>query len=266
MRMFGRIVLAALMVVAAGMIPARAEPFKVNSGRVMEVVSIKPEKTAKGPALVMRFNTRTPLSDIARLRKEADELWQHFAINVEAGNFRRAVIRAQSRPRTDKVVDFVYERRGPEWRTLEKGLGPGGTLTEGVIRALYARSQDVIKHRNWNVVLLYTAKDLTISYSFPGVPGAAPFTLDRQGMMAMTRQSVDTIENYDRRSEVVRIDIAADGKSARVESRETEYLTVNGRMVTGTARSISDFRVSNGAIVCWRGEMVVTGISVGVDL
>jgi hypothetical protein len=214
----------------------------------------------------MRFNTKTPLSDLARLRKEADQLWEHFAVNVEAGNFRRAVIRAGSRPRTDQVVDFVYERRGPDWRTLEKGLGPGGTLNEDVIRALYQRSQDVIKDRNWNVALLYTAKDLTVTYSFPGVPGAAPFTLDRQATLAMSRESVELIENYDRQSDVVSIEISADGKSAKVESREMEHLRTNGRMVVGQARAISHLRLRGGAIVVWRTEMAVTHVSVGVDL
>lgn len=266
MRIIGRIALAALIMVVAGLVPVRAEPFKVNSGQVLNILSIMPEKTERGRALVMRFSTRTPLSDLSHLRREADQLWEHFAVNAEAGNFRRAIIRAEASPRTGKHVDFVYVRRGPDWRTLEKGLGPGGTLTEGVIRAHYERNQDVIKHRNWNVVLLYTAKDLTIHYSFPGVPGAAPFTLDRQGMLAMSRHSVETIEQYDRRSEVLSIKISPDGKSAHVESREIEHLMINGRLVTGEARALSELRLIGGAVVVSRGEIAITNISVGVDL
>ncbi len=266
MHVFGRILLAVLVLAGTGICRAEAEPFRVNSGQILDVVSIKPEKTDRGQALVMRFSTRTPMTDIHGLRKEADQLWEHLSVNAEAGNFRRAVIRATSAPGAGRSVDFIYERRGPDWRTLEKGLESSSRLTEAAIRALYDRSQTIIKDRNWNVALLYTAKDLTVTYSFPGVPGAVPFTLDRQGTLAMNRENAESMENYERRSKVQRIDIAPDGKSARVESLEIEFLKINGRIVTGQARAISDLRLRDGAIVIWRMEMTVTGVSVGVDL
>jgi hypothetical protein len=266
MRVFGRILLAVLVLAGTGICRADAEPFRVNSGQIFEVLSIKPEKTDRGQALVMSFSTRTPLNDMHGLRKEADQLWEHLSVNAEAGNFRRAVIRATSAPDARRSVDFVYERRGPDWRTLEKDLEATGRLTERAIQALYDRSQTIIKDRNWNVALLYTAKDLTVTYSFPGVPGAAPFTLDRQGTLAMNRENAESMENYERRSQIQRIDIAADGRSARVESLEIEFLKINGRIVTGQATAVSDLRLHNGAIVISRMEMSVTGISVGVDL
>ncbi|MDH3241796.1 MAG: hypothetical protein OEO83_14145 [Alphaproteobacteria bacterium] len=266
MRVLGRVLLAVLVLAGAAIYRAQAEPFRVNSGQVLEILSIEPEKTERGQALVMRFSTGTPLNDIHSLRKEADQLWEHLSVNAEAGNFRRAVIRATSAPDARRSVDFIYERRGPDWRTLEKGLETTGRLTETAIRALYDRSQNIIKDRNWNVALLYTAKDLSVTYSFPGVPGATPFTLDRQGTIAMSRENAEAMENYDRRSQIQRIDIAPDGQAARVESLEIELLRVNGRVVTGQARAVSDLRLRNGAIVIWRMEMTVTDVSVGVDL
>lgn len=266
MRVLGRLLLTVLVLAGPALGRAEAEPFRVNSGQVLEVISIKPEKTERGRALVMLFSTGTPMNDIHGLRKEADQLWEHLSVNAEAGNFRRAVIRATPAPNAPRSVDFIYERRGPDWRTLEKGLEASGRLTERAIRALYDRSQNIIRDRNWNVALLYTAKDLTVTYSFPGVPGAKPFTLDRQGTLAMSRENAESMENYDRRSEVQRIDIAPDGKSARVESLEIDFLRINGQVVTGQARAISDLRLRDGAIVIWRMEMAVTGVSVGVDL
>ena len=161
MRIFSTLVIGLVMggalVLGGWPQTASADPFKLNSGKIVDILSVAPVKTAKGRTLKMRYRSKTPLSDTATLRKEADGLWEHFFVNAERGGHSRAVISAmgpKKAPHRGTPVDFIFVKRAGGWRTLEKGLGPKGKLTEKCIREFDGRTTSIDNHKNYNALLL----------------------------------------------------------------------------------------------------------------
>jgi hypothetical protein len=169
MRVFPTLVMGCALILGGWPQTALADPFKLNSGKIVDILAVKTVKTAKGRTLKLRYSSKTPLSDTATLRKEADGLWEHFFVNAERGGHSRAEITAVG-PNKDGAgtpVDFIFVKRNGDWRTLEKGLGPKGKLTEKFIRELDDRSKWISDHKNYNAILLYLAKDWTVTYIYP---------------------------------------------------------------------------------------------------
>jgi len=266
-RTFGRLVLSLLIVTAAGIGAAAADPFRVNSGKSLDILSIQVEKTAQGRALVLRFGTRTPLSDIPGLRMEADELWEHFVVNVEKGDYRRAVIRAAALAKGGKTVDFVYLKRGGDWRTLVKELGPGGRLTEALLRRLYDRYRTADQKRGRRITELYTAPDWTVSYSYPPESGIGTLELDRETFLGLLDRirSQGVISGRDYAMEVTRIRVAPDGRSATVQAGIKGRVTIRGRRVAMRGRLVERLAVERGAIVSTQMRLIFEEIFDAID-
>lgn len=263
--MIGTLILAFFLLTAAGIGPAHADPFKVGSGKVLDILSIKAEKTAKGRALVMRFGTRTPLSELAALRMEADELWEHFIVNVEKGKFVRAVIRAANRPKGGKTVDFVYLKRGSDWRTLEKGLGPSGKLTSAFVKALYEQRNQADQRANRNLILLYTSRDWRITYAYPSDLGIGPIEFDRETFLGLVERTGAAISKRNYKMHIMRIRIAPDGMSAIVETAAKGDATIRGRVVSLRGRVIDALTLRDGALFSSGMAMRFDEIFEGLD-
>lgn len=263
MRILGHLICCLLIVTAAGIGPARAEPFKLKSGKVLDILSIKAENTAKGPALVLSYGTRTPIHNTTGLREEADELWEFFLVNVEKVRYRRAVIRAAAKAKGGKTVDFVYLKRGGEWRTLAKGMAPGGKLTEAFLRSRLDRYRKINAPEGRNVTKLYTARNWTITYAYPPELGIGSLEFDRDTFLRLAdrMRDRDTVSERNYGIEIGRIRVAADGRSATVEGRIKGEVMVRGRMVAMRGRIIDVLATEAGAVFSTRMAIIFEEIT-----
>ncbi|MEE8213200.1 MAG: hypothetical protein V3R79_01275 [Alphaproteobacteria bacterium] len=69
MRVFSTLVMGGALLLGGWPQTALADPFKLNSGKIVDILSVAPVKTAKGRTLKMRYRSKTALSDTATLRK-----------------------------------------------------------------------------------------------------------------------------------------------------------------------------------------------------
>ncbi len=72
---------------------------KLPSGREVKVLGITQMFFTKGdPALVLKYRTDLKLEDHEQLRKEVEEVWQVFRVDVERAGLKAAVISVQETP------------------------------------------------------------------------------------------------------------------------------------------------------------------------
>jgi len=269
MRVFSTLVMGCALFLGGWPQTALADPFKLNSGKIVDILSVKAVQTTKGRTLKLRYSSKTPLSDTTTLRKEADELWEHFFVNAERGGHSRAVISAvgpKKAARKGKPVDFVFVKRAGGWRTLEKGLGPTGKLTEQLIRKLYDHSKWINDHRNINAVMLYLANGWTTTYTYPRELGIEPFTLDRATFFEAYQRLKDKIASYNTSGpiELRGIHVSSSGMTAKVEFLTRRHATIRGQTVTMVGRLIDNLALRQGAVVSTQTHMVVEDIFEGV--
>ncbi|MDX1485726.1 MAG: hypothetical protein R3229_14735 [Alphaproteobacteria bacterium] len=254
------LVLAALL--ALGTQAASADPFRVNSGKVLDIRSIKAEDAAAGRTLVMTYAGNTPLSDRLALRKEADELWEHFVVNVEAGGYKRAVIRARG-PERGKPVDFIFVKRGAAWRTLENGLGPKGRLNEAFVRGFLDRLREPLRTGSDNAAMLYMGRDWRGTLSDPKFGAYPAKSFDRASYLRQAAAGRAQVADYSQTYEVLGIEVSPDGTAARTETRQTGRMTVHGQRLTIVTRSIDHFELRGGAMVWIRSQGSIEDRRVG---
>jgi hypothetical protein len=90
---------------------------KLPSGREVKVLGITKMFVTKGdPALVLKYRTDLRLEDHDQLRKEVEEVWQAFRVDVERAGLKAAVISVQATPKrmlivtTSKGYNFVVKK------------------------------------------------------------------------------------------------------------------------------------------------------------
>lgn len=264
MRKLTGCILALVLLAAAAVGPAQATPFKVNSGKTLEILAIKPEKAGAGPALVLHYATPSPLTDLQGLRREADELWEHFAQNANAANVTRAVVRATDPKGREKPVDFVFVKRGGIWHTLEKGL-ENGKLTERFIRDSHDHQQWIYKHKNTEAMVLYLGNDWTVTYTYPPEMRIGRQTFDRKMMLVLLEQARNKITERDTRIEITDVRISADGKSATVSSRLSGETEINGQIMNMSGRGQDFVVVRDGTVVSIRSVIALEKFSVAIE-
>jgi hypothetical protein len=102
---------------------------KLPSGREVKVLGITKMFFAKGdPALVLKYRTDLKLEDHEQLRKEVEEVWQAFRVDVEREGLKAAVISAQETP---KRVLIVAKSRGYNFVVKKSDAGAWEFLDGG---------------------------------------------------------------------------------------------------------------------------------------
>jgi hypothetical protein len=264
MRKLCGFILAVILLAAADGGTAQAAPFKVNSGKTLEVLAIKPEKAAAGPALVLHYATSVPLADHKGLRREADELWEHFSQNADAANVTRAVVRATDPKGREKPVDFVFVKRGGIWHTVEKGL-EGGKLTEQFIRDAHDHQQWIHKHKNNVATVLYLGNDWTVTYTYPPEMRVGRQTFDRKMMLTLLEQARNKITERNTKIEITDVRISSDGKSATVSSRLSGETEINGQIMNMNGEGQDFVVVRDGTVVSIRSVVTIEKFSVAIE-
>jgi UPF0288 family protein (methanogenesis marker protein 3) len=84
---------------------------------------------AKGdPALVLKYRTDLKLDDHEQLRKEVEEVWQAFRVDVEREGLKAAVISVQETP---KRVLIITKSRGYNFVVKKSDAGAWEFLDSG---------------------------------------------------------------------------------------------------------------------------------------
>ena len=96
---------ALLMLSGCGSTDMGYTVYKLPSGREVLVIGITRMFFTKGdPALVLKYRTDLKLEDHEQLRKEVEEVWQAFRVDVEREGLKAAVIRLQETPRRVLII------------------------------------------------------------------------------------------------------------------------------------------------------------------
>jgi hypothetical protein len=108
---------ALLMLSGCGSTDTRYTVYKLPSGREVKVIGITKMFFTKGDAaLVLKYRTDLRLEDHDQLRKEVEEVWQAFRVDVERAGLKAAVISVQETPKrmlivsTSKGYNFVVKK------------------------------------------------------------------------------------------------------------------------------------------------------------
>ena len=244
------------LVLLVGSSAMAGQSLTLGSGKRIEILEVARLQSTQGlSGLMLKYRTSVPLGELATLRKEADEIWQRFVVDVERGGYGLAIISANE-PETDAVVTtnksygFVFEKRDGSWRTLESKGRAQARLDPEFMKEFMDRLDWTYEHHALNAALLYMANDWTVTVSTPNPDGPGPQVMDRAKFVAITNATFAATTAHQHHREITKVTISNGGAAARVESRETETATDNGRELTTSGLSIDTFEL-HGNVMLW---------------
>jgi hypothetical protein len=254
MRVF-QFIIAVVFLLATAMPAFADKTVTLGSGKSIEITGAGPIHFSQGdPALMLAYKTAIPLSDMASLRKEVSEIWDHFVIDAEHAGYQHAIISANGPEESaafglikhKQMYNFSFEKKDGSWRMAEaKGQEPI-KLDENIVREFFDRVDWVYEHNEMNTFLLYLANN----YSATDTEGtAAPQTADRMRLAAITHQVLAATKNFQYQRKILKIKIADNGTSAQVESQETEQGNFNGQDKKEVDQTTDFIEVQGNAIV-----------------
>lgn len=246
--------LALLFFAASPAMPGQS--LTLSSGKTVEILAVGPLQSTHGwSSLMLKYRTLVSLSDLAALREEVDEIWQRFVVDAERGGYGSAIISANE-PETGLVVttnksyNFVFEKQDGSWRTLESKERAQAKLDPEFMKEFIDRLDWAYEHHAINAALLYMANDWTITAVNSDPNGPGPQVMDRAKFVAVTNSIFAATTAHQHHREITNVTISNGGMAARVESRETETATVNGRELTTSGSTIDTFEL-RGQVMLW---------------
>jgi tetratricopeptide (TPR) repeat protein len=212
-------------------------PFRLNSGTSVAILNMGPLLSPEGWAgLVLVYETALPLEDEAALRREVDEVWQHFIIDVARSRYDKALIVARTSAAargTRQSTQFGFAARAEGWIAVERDERAKSGLDAAFVKEFLARFDWLVSNRNGLAASLYLAPDWTAT----GSANKQAFSLNRDQFVAAVQQMPP---GFKHEREIVRTTVAPDGKSALVESRETEIHEQNGTRLKVVGDSVDE--------------------------
>jgi hypothetical protein len=98
------------------------------SGKKIKILSItRMQYSDSPPGLVLKYQTDLKTTDLISLRKEVDEIWPIFKIDVEKARVTNAIITATEAPTGSglithtKMKSFLYDKVNGKWQLNDKG-------------------------------------------------------------------------------------------------------------------------------------------------
>lgn len=119
--------LATIVILLAGAATAEQSTIKLKSGKEVKAVKVGPVygQGMKKLAVELQYETELKVSDLATLRKEADQVWEVFRPDVEKANEKTAIVSAvEKRPpgviTRSEGYNFVFEKQADgAWHCLD---------------------------------------------------------------------------------------------------------------------------------------------------
>lgn len=252
MRPHRYLVVGALFLLMAQSAAFADQTVTLGSGKAIQIIAVGPVQfSSGGSALTLKYRTAIPLNDMASLRKEADEIWDRFQVDVEHAGYQQAIISANE-PEEGILVshnqgyNFVFEKKDGSWRLLEGDGKAPIKLDENFVREFCDRIDWAYEHNEMNAFLLYFANDYSGTFTDGN---AAPQTADRMKLAATTYQFLKATKNYQHQRKILHIQIGNNGTSAQVESQEIEQGTINGHDINEVEHSIDIIEVRGNSVV-----------------
>src|SRR5580658_3335176 len=221
----------------------------LGSGASVEILNVGPLQSTKGwSALVLKYQTSIPLTEMKSLRDEVNEIWDRFEVDVEHGNFQSAIISANEPAKgpivtTNNSYNFIFEKTDGSWRTLESKERAATKLDPDFIREFVERVDRTLDHNEMHALLLYLANDWTITIIGPDGDTSGPRIMDRMRFVSETYAAFKAASHRQHHREITAVSVGDEGVSARAESRETEEITVNDRRIAGVERTTDLFEL-----------------------
>jgi hypothetical protein len=247
--------LAALVFLSTSWSEAAADqPLTLGSGKSVDILAAGPLQSTHGwTTLILKYRTLIPLGEDAELRREVDEIWDRFVVDVERDGYQTAVITANEPTRgvvatTNKFYGFVFEKRGGSWRAPESAERVKAKLDPAFVTEFLGRLDWLIEHNEMNAAQLYMANGWTATIAQPGSAAPPPQIIDRNRFVAVTHQTFAVAKNLYHHRDITDIAIGDNGTTARVESRETEEMDLNDRHIAGIERSTDSFELQGDAM------------------
>jgi hypothetical protein len=238
-------------------LPASAgQMLKLGSGSSVEILAVGPlQSTAGWSDLTLKYRTQIPLTDVPALRTEADEIWDRFVVDAERGGYENATVSANGAETgsvitTNKSFNFVFQKKDRIWRTLESKDRANAKLDAAFVTQFVDRLDWLLIHNEMNAALLYLASDWTATTTDLTKSPSNPQMIDRMTFATVTHATFAAAWHHQHHREILGISIGEAGDSARVESRENEEITINGRQLAGVEHSIDIFEL-RGDTMLW---------------
>jgi len=119
--------LAVIALTACGSVDNNYTVQRLPSGREVKVIGMGKMFFSKGdPALMLKYRTDLRLEDHEQVRKEVEEIWQVFRVDVERAGLKAAIISVQAPGRqllivsTSKSYNFVIQKsEAGTWEFLD---------------------------------------------------------------------------------------------------------------------------------------------------
>jgi hypothetical protein len=243
---------------------AQAEqPLTLGSQKSVNVLSVGPlQSTAGWTALMLKYRTAISLSDVPELRKEADEVWDRFIVDLERSGYQNAIISANGPEKgviltTNTSYNFIYKKSEGVWRTIESNDRTKAKLDPAFVREFVDRIDWLLTNNEMNALLLYMANDWTVTIVDPSQNTSAPQKIDRMQFVASTHAAFAAATSRHHHREITDISITEAGDGARVESLETEDIAVNGHQITGTEHSTDTFELRDDIMAWTKSSSVI---------
>jgi len=223
----------------------------LGSGKTVEILSMGPMMFGDGQkALMLKYQTALPIDDVVALRKEADEVWDRFVVDVEKAGYDQAIISANEPAQGtlvthNKSYNFIYEKKDGSWRTLEASGREKTKLDQMTIKDFMDRLDWLHDNNEMNSFLLYFANDWVGSLASP----QGQVTVNRAQLAQETHEALTETKNYHHRRDIVETNVAPDGMSAKIDSHESEDGIVDGKDSKMECISVDFIEVRGGHIV-----------------
>jgi hypothetical protein len=111
------VIVLALALLGACTAAPQYQTTTLPNGKQLKVIGMTKMYSTNGTNkwLILNYQTDLPISDVAALAKEADEIWPYFKNDVEKAGMDEALIKASSKPtgriiQESKTHSFAYKK------------------------------------------------------------------------------------------------------------------------------------------------------------
>jgi hypothetical protein len=225
-------------------IPLDAAPrqLALSAGGAVTLLGMAPLVARDGwTGLVLIYRTALPLDDAPALRGEVDQVWQRMRPEIVRSRADQVVIVARAAAAPDGTAasaQFRFAAQGDGWCTAEPAARIQAGLDADFVRGFMARFDRLVAQRDGWAAALYLAPHWRGSARITEQGRTDRSVIDRNQFVAALQVADQLLQDDRQQREIVAIAIDPDGRSATVESRETETFRRDGVRIRAVGSAV----------------------------